>query len=68
MAQMHKSRIYARRSRVHQLARMDLLDLIAVHEKLMDLTGRAQGMNRIPPYGWDRDRTIAWIREMEDPK
>ena len=51
---------------------MHLLDLVAIHESLMDAAGRATGRvhcaDRIPMYGWHRDHLITWIRDMEDPR
>jgi hypothetical protein len=54
-------------SRIHDLAKLQLLDLIAVLNSLYD-AGNKRPYDRIPRYGWDKDLIIAQIRELENPR
>lgn len=54
-------------SRVHELGRMNLDELLNILSQL-HRKARRSGWEKIPRGGWDKDRVITRIREMEDPK
>jgi hypothetical protein len=54
-------------SRVHELARMDTTGLRALYIRIREHTGTRDKDLREAMAGWDRDRLITRIRDLEDP-
>ena len=56
------------RGRVHELARMKLIDLIALYQSMLpDATGEHDQVARTAPGGWTKDQVITAIRNLEAP-
>ena len=53
-------------SRVHQLAKLDRLGLLALYLRKQD--GNRAGDLADAAAAWDRDRLITAIRDLEDPR
>jgi hypothetical protein len=55
-------------SRVHELARMSRIDLMGLYLSMLDGRSQQGGSAATAAAGWDRDRLITAIRNLEDPR
>lgn len=55
-------------SRVHELARKSLTELIGLRKQLLVGAGHGQRADEVPDLGWNRDHLVTWIRDLEDPR
>jgi hypothetical protein len=56
------------RGRIHQLAKMKLIDLIALYQSMLpDGVGEHDQVARTAPGGWTKDQVITAIRNLEAP-
>jgi hypothetical protein len=55
--------------RVHQLAKMRLIDLIALYQSMLPVTTAEHGqVARTAPDTWTKDQVVTAIRQLEAPR